>query len=276
MAISSGFTRRGMLVGTSALSLSWLLRPANAQPAADNAPAGAPAIPPDFPHQDRARVAETVGVAHRDLARVKALVEETPALANATWDWGFGDWETALGAAAHTGRREIAEYLIARGARPTLHSAAMLGQLEVVRAMVQADPDSARIPGPHGIPLLEHARAGGERARPVVVYLESLAPAGAALPPRPTLDRQQRERHFGRYRFGAGADDVLEVVEQAEMLTIRRADGVSARLIPVAAERFHPSGAPAVVITFQVDQGLVKSITVQDGTLVVNGVRLGP
>ena len=41
------------------------------------------------------------------------------ALACATLDWGFGDWETALGAASHVGRPEIAEYLIANGAEPT-------------------------------------------------------------------------------------------------------------------------------------------------------------
>jgi hypothetical protein len=43
----------------------------------------------------------------------------------AAWDWGFGDWEDALGACSHTGNREIAGYLIER-ARPTIFSAAML------------------------------------------------------------------------------------------------------------------------------------------------------
>jgi hypothetical protein len=28
-------------------------------------------------------------------------------LARAAWDWGFGDWETALGAASHMGSRPI-------------------------------------------------------------------------------------------------------------------------------------------------------------------------
>ena len=40
-----------------------------------------------------------------DEARVKELVTTHPHLANAWWDWGFGDWESPLGAAAHTGRR---------------------------------------------------------------------------------------------------------------------------------------------------------------------------
>jgi hypothetical protein len=44
-----------------------------------------------------------VRVAHSDLAKVKELLEQEPKLINAAWDWGGGDWETALGAAAHMG-----------------------------------------------------------------------------------------------------------------------------------------------------------------------------
>lgn len=275
-----GFTRRGLLAGASALPLSFALRPVHAQveqaavpvAAAPAAPA-APGVHAEFTRQDLRRVAEVVGVSHRDLDKVRALVEETPALANAAWDWGFGDWETALGAASHTGRREIAEYLISKGARPTLHSAAMLGQLEVVKAMVQADPASARIAGPHGIPLLEHARTGGERAREVLKYLESIGAPVAAAAVAP-LDKQQRERHFGRYRFGPGDDDVLEVVEQAETLAIRRGEGGRQRLIPVGGEHFHPPGVPSVSIRFEVEGELVKAISIQDGTLVIRGVRV--
>ena len=114
-----------------------------------------------MPRQDPALAKETVGVSHRDIKRVRELVERQPALARAAVDWGFGDWETALGAAAHTGRREIAEFLLANGAQPTMFSAAMLGQLDVVKAFVAASPGIQRTPGPHGIPLLAHARAGG-------------------------------------------------------------------------------------------------------------------
>lgn len=42
-----------------------------------------------------------VSVAHRDLSRVAALLAQEPALINAAWGWGGGDWETALGSAAH-------------------------------------------------------------------------------------------------------------------------------------------------------------------------------
>jgi len=123
---------------------------------------------------DAALVEEFVGKAHGDLNRVRELLAQTPALINATWDWGNGDWETALGAAAHMGRRDIAETLIEQGARLDIYAAAMLGQLETVKAILHAYPTMAHAPGPHGIPLLRHALAGGEAATAVVEYLQSL------------------------------------------------------------------------------------------------------
>lgn len=52
---------------------------------------------------DKVLVQEFVGAAHRDKAKVMALLEETPNLLNAAHDWGSGDFETALGAASHVG-----------------------------------------------------------------------------------------------------------------------------------------------------------------------------
>jgi len=119
-------------------------------------------------------VEEFVGKAHGDLARVKELLAQQPALANACWDWGGGDFETALGAAAHTGRKEIANLLLDNGARLDLFAAAMLGKLELVKAALAAYPDAVKTAGPHGIPLLTHAKMGGEDARGVVELLEAL------------------------------------------------------------------------------------------------------
>jgi hypothetical protein len=119
-------------------------------------------------------VHEMVAVAHGDLSRVTELVQQEPTLVNAAWDWGGGDWETALGASAHVGRRDIAEFLLARGARIDLFAAAMLGKLEIVKATLTAFPDALHIPGPHGIPLVVHAEMGGAAAQPVLEYLQSL------------------------------------------------------------------------------------------------------
>ncbi len=133
-----------------------------------------------FPAQDPAVTKEIVGVSHSDLKRVRELVERQPALARASIDWGFGDWEACIDAAAHVGRREIAEFLIANGARPTIFSAAMMGQLDVVKAFVAARPGVQRTYGPHGITLMAHARAGGPDAAPVVQYLTTTWRCGCA------------------------------------------------------------------------------------------------
>jgi hypothetical protein len=112
-----------------------------------------------------------VGNAHGDLEAVRTALADEPCLVTAAWDWGGGDWETALGAAAHMGRRDIAEVLLDHGARLDVFSAAMLGRVEIVRAILEAYPETREALGPHGIPLLAHAEAGGEQARAVVELL---------------------------------------------------------------------------------------------------------
>jgi hypothetical protein len=118
-------------------------------------------------------VQEFVGNAHGDLDAVRAALEVDATLANAAWDWGDGDWETGLGAAAHMGRRDIAGLLLAHGARIDVFAAAMLGDVEVVRAILAAHPDIRDAKGPHGIPLRAHADAGGEEARAVLELLDA-------------------------------------------------------------------------------------------------------
>ena len=119
-------------------------------------------------------VQEFVAKAHGDFERVKELLTQNPGLVNATWDWGGGDFETALGAAAHMGHKEIANYLLEHGARLDLFAAAMLGKLDIVKAALDAYPDAIKIPGPHGISLIAHAQAGGGEAKSVLDFLESL------------------------------------------------------------------------------------------------------
>src|SRR5262245_34597761 len=108
------------------------------------------------PALEAALVREFVAVCHGNGERVQAVRAQEPRLVNAAWDWGGGDWETGLGAAAHTGGREIALHLLAHGARLDLFAAAMLGKLEVVRAVLTAFPEALHVRGPHGIPLIDH------------------------------------------------------------------------------------------------------------------------
>ncbi|MBK9926771.1 MAG: ankyrin repeat domain-containing protein [Anaerolineales bacterium] len=125
------------------------------------------------PALDATLVQEFVGNAHGNLDRVKELIAQEPGLVNATWDWGGGDFETALGAASHMGRKDIANFLLEHGARLDVFAAAMLGNLEIVKAVLEAYPDAIKTPGPHGIPLITHAEAGGEDAKTVLEFLST-------------------------------------------------------------------------------------------------------
>lgn len=102
---------------------------------------------------------EFVANAHGNLVRVRELLDAHPELLDAR----FLDWdETAIEAAAHTGSRDIAELLLARGARPTHGTLAMLGRAEELRNLLAAQQDLVDTPGAHGISLLFHAALSGD------------------------------------------------------------------------------------------------------------------
>ncbi len=119
-------------------------------------------------------VKEWVTKAHSDIVRLKELFVQEPRLLNASWDWGGGDFETALEAAGHMGHREIAAFLLANGARMNVFCAAMLGELKLVKATLKAFPELKKSGGPHGLKLKHHAEKGGERAKSVLRFLESI------------------------------------------------------------------------------------------------------
>jgi len=127
-----------------------------------------------LPAIDPKLVNEFVSVAHGNLKRVRELLDAEPGLLNAAWDWGGGGFETAIGAAAHTGGREIALFLLERGARIDLFTAAMLGEVEIVRAILSATPAARTSRGAHGIPLIVHAQQGGAQAEGVLALLAEM------------------------------------------------------------------------------------------------------
>jgi hypothetical protein len=227
-----------------------------------------------FPRQDPAVVEEMVRVAHVDVNRVKQLVESRPALARAAVDWGFGDWEDALGAASHMGRRDIADVLIRHGARPTIFSAAMMGQLDVVTAFISAQPGCQRIPGPHGLTLLWHARVGGEQARRTLAYLETLGDADLSPTTRP-LDPTLVGSYTGSYVFGGETSERLDVAADTNgRLSITRPGLPFPRpLTHLGNHEFLPMGADAVRIRFTIEEARASALVVIDGDVSVTAVR---
>ena len=234
-----------------------------------------PAISPAdaFPAQDPNLVREIVGASHGNFARVREAVEKQPALARASVDWGFGDWETCIDAAAHVGNKPIADFLLTHGARPTIFSAAMMGQLDTVKAFVAARPGIQKTLGPHGINLMSHARAGGADAAAVVQYLTQLGDADGRIPTQP-LAAADRDALVGKYVYGAGPRDCFIVDVDRDQLGIDRPSGPARRfLIHTGNLVFFPSGVPSVKIAFAREGERVTQLTIADPDIIVTAPR---
>jgi hypothetical protein len=187
-------TRRSFAAG-ALLASSSVLRADDPKPKQDDKEIQrdypAPKFKPQFrrPQLDRIMVQDFVIFAHSELDMVKLLLEKEPRLVNATMDWGAGDWESGLGGASHMGRRDIAEFLLSKGARIDIFAATMLGYLDSVKQFLSAHPYMIDTKGPHGFTLHSHAKSGGDKAKPVLDYLQSIkyvdmTPKKPATPPK--------------------------------------------------------------------------------------------
>ncbi|MEP6583716.1 MAG: hypothetical protein ABJA90_05605 [Ginsengibacter sp.] len=132
-------------------------------------------LPPD-------KVKDFVIAGHGDLAKVKSMLQELPTLLYATWDWGGGDFETALEGAGHVGNKEIATYLIAAGARTNLFVLTMLGKTEIVTSYINAFPQYINARGPHGFTFLHHAQKGGDDSKVLLDYFQNKGLKGTKSP----------------------------------------------------------------------------------------------
>ncbi len=226
-----------------------------------------------YPSQETEAVKQVVGASHFSLEKVRELVDRRPELSRAAWDWGFGDWETALGAASHTGNHEIAHYLIAQGARPDLFAAAMMGNLSVVRGLIEATPGLQALPGPHGISLRRHAELGGEVAAGVLAYLDELGGADAGTEEEPLL--LEMGAYEGGYRLEMTPDDGFEVeIGSYDRLSIRRVESTARTLFHQGDHSFHPAGAPSARVHFLVSDGAVGALEIRNPDLVATARRV--
>ena len=125
-----------------------------------------PALPQD-------KVKDFVGAGHNNLDKVKELLNEFPTLVYATWDWGGGDFETAIEGAGHVGNKDIANFLIEKGSRTNLFVLTMLGKTSIVKPFLDTFPDYLNAKGPHGFTLLHHAQRGGDDAKELLEFLQS-------------------------------------------------------------------------------------------------------
>lgn len=231
-----------------------------------------------YPSIDDAIVNEVVGKSHFDIETVKKLVDKRPELARATWDWSFGDWESAIGAASHVGRRDIVSYLISKGARPTMFTYAMLGAYDIVKNMIDISPGIQKTMGPHGISLLAHAKFGlrmkdqmtSEQitsSEKLIDYLENIGDAGS---PKYLEMTDSKEKYLGDYKYGEGEKDGFTVKENMrKMLSLGKLGKSGGGLHKIGTNEFMYNGVPSVKITFQIENDVVKSLTVQEPDLVL-------
>lgn len=225
--------------------------------------------------------------AHSDINKVKELVSIRPELAGAAWDWGYGDYETALGAASHTGRRDIAEYLMSEGARPDIFTFAMMGMLSSLQEIIETIPGIQSHRGPHGITLLKHAlnrlankditTEDKNRVSKVVSYLEGLGNANIGATSLP-LTKEDKKILAGDYRFGAGDTEVFSIgplsMDPEHFLRITR-KGLPGRLMhKIGDYTFSPTGASSVKIVFEVIDDVARSLTIHEPDPLVIATRV--
>lgn len=237
-----------------------------------------------YPSMDDDMVSTIVGVSHGNFEKVKELVGQRPELAGAAWDWGFGDWETALGAASHVGRRDIAEFLISHGARPDIFTYAMLGMLKSVQEIIETVPGIQTHTGPHGITLLQHAKNRLEakdisvqdrsNVAKVISYLESLGNADQK-PTSLDMTDDEKKKLFGEYRFGAGDSETF-IVDQHRLgfLQIARKGSSPRKLNKIDENIFAPAGAASVRIIFKPGNEKAVSLSIHEPQPLVLATRI--
>ena len=237
-----------------------------------------------YPSIDDVVVAEVVGVSHFNLARLKELVDRRPELSRATWDWAFGDWETAIGAASHVGRRDIAQYLMSKGARPDIFTFTMLGAHDVVKAMIDSQPGIQTIAGPHGISLLQHAKNGLDAenitatqkkdSAKLISYLEGLGNADVAEKYLET-EESEKNKYVGDYKYGDGPADGFTIkINSRKMVTLGKLGKNGGALNKKAENVFAYQGIKSVEIKFIVESNKVISLTVHEPDLTLTAKKI--
>jgi hypothetical protein len=214
---------------------------------------GEPAREPVFFRQQPSMVKEFVGDCHFKIDRVEEMLKEDAGLAKVAWDWGFGDLESGIGAASHTGQVGIIELLLAHGARPDVFTMATLDKVDAVRSFIESVPDAKNIEGPHGISMFNHASAG--KASRVMEYLESqgiTAESG-----NPSLDESDAKPYVGSYasREHPKMHYVIEWSERWSNLNIQAPNEIRRGLMlnadgEAGKHAFHPAGSRGAVFQF--------------------------
>ena len=241
-------------------------------------------VPEHFPNISPEIIGEVVGKSHFDLDRVRELVEKRPELSRSVWEWRFGDFESAIGAASHVGRRDIALYLLSKGARPTIFTFAMLGHFQVIRSIVEVSNGIQKVTGPHGISLLDHAYAGRrmkdkmtdseiENLEKTIDYLISLGNAGGEK--YIDVSPEEQKKYLGDYKFGNGEKQGFTIdINMRKLLSLGPIGGFGGALYKIGENRFTYNGAPSVIISFDIQDGEVKKLKLSEPDVTITAEKV--
>ena len=237
-----------------------------------------------YPSMNDEMASGIVGAAHGNFDKVKEMVTKRPELAGAAWDWGFGDWETPIGAASHVGRRDIAEFLMSHGARPDIFTFAMMGMLKSVQEIIETVPGIQTHNGPHGITLLQHAKNRLENktisetdkanVNKVISYLESLGNADMK-PKSLEMTEDEKQKYIGEYRFGQGESEIFTVdLHRLKFLQMGRKGSAARKLNKAGEHSFSPAGAASVNIIFKMQDEKAVALSIHEPEPLVTGIRI--
>jgi ankyrin repeat protein len=163
-------------------------------------------------------IRDFVTAGHGNLVKLRTLLEQHPALLNAQHPWSETDFETAIQAAAQVGNKEIAEYLLEKGAPLEICTAAMLGRAADVTRLLDEQPERIHVRGAHGITLLAHAALSGD-----VDMLKMLFERGAREGASLALGNAVMKAHVNAARWlieNAAPDLTWNNYEDKSLLTI--------------------------------------------------------
>lgn len=271
---------KSTVFGALAVALPNMLYAKNIEVATIDEDKPADAVHDRYPAIPLAIAEEVVGISHFNLERLKQLVEPRPELAKACWDWGYGDWESAIAAASHVGRVDIIEYLISKGAAPTIFTLAVLGRADAVKEMIQAYPCIQRCDGPHGISLLQHAQTGLQsegvdktRAQQLVDFLKGLGDANGRQ--YLSLEEKDQSRYLGDYKYGEGKEDGFSIrLNMRKMISLGKLGKTGGTLWRIGENEFTYQGAPSVVVKFEIVNNLATSFVIKEPGLVLKATRI--